>query len=118
MSEQTFVQVTARAVHSVKARGFHERSPAFCHHSGIMAQALRLAEETGELMRAIRQGDWPDIYGDEVADSLTSEVADVFIVLANLAYTLGVEPRAFLAAVEAKLAADEARGYLHRGEQQ
>ena len=114
MSE-SFVRVTRRAVHSVKARGFHERAPALAHHSGIMAQLMRLTEEVGELARAVRKADWVDIYGDQVADSITSELADVFVVLANVAWMLGVDPTTLETSILAKLAADEERGWLHQG---
>lgn len=67
----------------------------------LMAQFVRLAEEVGELARAILSND---------KDNAIIESADVYVTNANIATTLG----AILdETVRAKLAADERRGVMH-----
>ena len=76
-------------------------APHTMRNALLMAQCLRHIEETGELMDAIAQGN---------PQSIRSELADVFVTLANVAACVGVDIED---AVLDKLTADELRGYLH-----
>lgn len=76
-------------------------APHTMRNALLMAQCLRHIEETGELMDAIAQGN---------PQSIRSELADVFVTLANVAACVGVDIED---AVRAKLTADELRGYMH-----
>ena len=89
------------AVDSVQRRGFYQ-SAAQPHASRwplLNAQLYRFNEEVGEMHRALRKG-----------HGISAEIADVYIVLAQIANLLNVD---ISQAVTAKLAADEERGYLH-----
>ena len=89
------------AVRSVKGRGFYDELPAAVDNGQLMTQWLRFTEEVGELSRAIRK-----------EEGCSRELADVQVVLFQLAHVLGVDLET---SVIAKLEADEARGHLHNG---
>ena len=93
------------AVQSVKDRGFYETDnvPLLARHGFLSAQRLRFCEEWGEFCRALRKED-----GDGIRD----ELADVQIVLFQIAEALGVD---LATAVAEKMARDEKRGLLHGG---
>jgi NTP pyrophosphatase (non-canonical NTP hydrolase) len=89
------------AVRSVQERGFYDNLPPVVDDRLLMAQWLRFVEEVGELSRALRKG-----------NGAADEMADVLIVLFQLAHVLGVDLEA---ATPDKLQRDEARGHLHNG---
>lgn len=74
--------ITAQAVRSVYERGFYDSTPPAAKADHIMAQVLRLAEEVGEVHDARRKR----LSKDEQA----TEVADVYIVVCQIAWLTGL----------------------------
>ena len=103
-----FADVVHKAINSVMRRGFHRaKASEFVYHDTLLtAQVVRLSEEVGEVNRTLRKGDGP---------GMLSELADVFIVCCQIAYRLDVDGEQFQQAITDKLAADDKRGWLHRG---
>lgn len=75
--------IASEAVRSVARRGFHDTLPEVARNGFVMAQFLRLVEEVGEYRYA------SSLYS---FGSIESELADIMIVLCQLAWAYGVEP--------------------------
>ena len=94
-----------KSVESVKKRGFHEIGdlPSNSFLPLLSAQRMRFEEEWGEFNRALRKND---------SANIASELADVQIVLYQIAHVLGISLEV---KVIQKLEKDEKRGRLHGG---
>lgn len=74
--------ISAQAVRSVYNRGFYDSTPPVAKRDHVMAQFLRLSEEVGEVMEA-RHRRAPK-------DEQATELADVYIVVCQLAWLSGL----------------------------
>lgn len=74
--------ISAQAVVSVHARGFYDTTPVATGYAHIMAQMLRLGEEIGEVMNARHKR--------QPKPEQAVEVADVYIVVCQLAWLTGL----------------------------
>ena len=74
----------SQAVVSVFRRGFHDKPSGMSDDWMMMSQYLRLVEEVGEFQEAVT---W-----QPSSDAARRELADVMIVLCQLAWLAGMEP--------------------------
>jgi NTP pyrophosphatase (non-canonical NTP hydrolase) len=80
---------TEKAVRSVYRRGFYGGFPHLAGEPQLMAQFIRLSEEVGEEERArLQMSHTPSHH---TAGALAEELADVAIVLAQIAWLTGME---------------------------
>lgn len=80
----TAEDVYSKSVVSVYCRGFHNFAPALTLEWRIMAQFVRLCEEIAEYSESSQ---WAPR-----SDQTKSEIADVLIVLAQIAWLTGMDP--------------------------
>ena len=104
-------EIGAAAHANAKAKGFYEKCPDARHPLWLGTRCMLIVTEVGEMMEAIREGDLTPRIGDKgKPEGLPSEMADVVIRLADLAFSLGID---LDQAVAEKMAHNSTRVHLH-----